>query len=240
MAAPLALSASATVASHSGPPARGERAWYSLFAHAQNLNSKPDEACVFNVNFTSRIGNRCKMFTPLPYTCVRRSVQLLATPTRMIDHSLAAIASLYTGASCPDSWMATETRQCVCRLCLSETSPNNSISLFSKRSVEKNWASRISDLLLVDLATSMDSLPPQFCSKSCRRMERLEKAVPDLTDFRRQTRESYRAVQVPRKRTKETSSNIGVTTDTRPPVKKCSSTGGRRLEFGPTSVAGGK
>lgn len=138
---------------------------------------------------------------------------------------------------------AVSQRSCVCRLCQSDASVNNSISLFSKSSIQKNWAARISDLLLVDMATPNGGLPSQFCSKCCRRIERLEKAASDLAEFKKQARECCRAFQLSRKRTKETSSDVGITPDTakaRPPIKMRSSISGRRLEFGPTPVADGK
>lgn len=104
----------------------------------------------------------------------------------------------------------------------------------------RSWALRISYLLDINLPTPTDGISPYFCSKCCRRVERLEKAVSELAEFRRLANESHEIFQHHgRKRPKETSSNEGITPDTakaRPPVKRRGIAGGRRLDFGPATA----
>ena len=127
----------------------------------------------------------------------------------------------------------------VCRFCRAAIS-GNFVSLFGKLSAARDWPCRISELLLVRVA-SEDGLPPQMCRKCCRRIEAHEKSQSDLSNFRKQVRESYQApqpVRGPLKRTKVTSSDVDVTPQTakaRPPAKKHSS-GKRTLDFGQSDV----
>ena len=76
-----------------------------------------------------------------------------------------------------------------------------------------------------------------MCPKCKRRLVSLENAAEDLVNFRELAKQSQSALKLwrgPLKRTKESSSDVGVSPDiykARPPVKRCSSIC-RSLDFG--------
>ena len=120
-----------------------------------------------------------------------------------------------------------------CRLCRSVVG-KYAVSL---RNPTNRLAERIQDLLDVTVVLN-DSMPQHICEKCKRRVESLEKAAQDLTDFRSLARATLKSFEEgehrgPLKRTRETSGAIGVSPDTqkaRPPSKKSSSR--RQLNFG--------
>ena len=76
-------------------------------------------------------------------------------------------------------------KQIVCRLCMQSTAPQKAMSLFSKKSVEHDWACRVSSLLEVPL-TREDHLPAYICYKCKTRILSLEKALADLQSLNSQ------------------------------------------------------
>lgn len=84
-----------------------------------------------------------------------------------------------------------------------------------------------------------DGLPNLICAKCKRRVETLESAVMDLTQFKKEVTSCVATFLAQRracKRIKDTSSDCGVSPDTakaRPPSKKMSH---RRLDFGPSTI----
>ena len=127
------------------------------------------------------------------------------------------------------------TRSCLCRLCQSAVPSAHAVCLFGPTASRQNLPSRISDLLDVPIAEN-DGYPEHICEKCKRRLERLEKAAEDLVNFRSQANSSYgkllTCMRGELKRTKETSSSVGVSPDTsknRPPSKRRLTQ--RRLEF---------
>lgn len=127
-----------------------------------------------------------------------------------------------------DSAMALLNR--TCGLCRAD------IAVKHASRINGDWASRISALL--DVAVDLeDKIPQYMCPKCRRRLVSLENAAEDLVDFRELAKQSQSALKLqrgPLKRTKESSSDIGVSPDiskARPPVKRCSSTR-RSLDFG--------
>ena len=107
------------------------------------------------------------------------------------------------------------------------------VSLFSNTAVQQRLPDRITDLLDVPV-TQADGLPGHICRKCKRKLERLEKAAEELESFRCDAKNTYSTFALKRnelKRTKETSSSIGVSPDTlksRPPAKKLTR---RHLDF---------
>ena len=106
------------------------------------------------------------------------------------------------------------------------------VSLFSHTAVQQRLPDRIMDLLDVPV-TQADGLPGHICRKCKRKLERLEKAE-ELESFRSDAKNTYSTFALKRnelKRTKETSSSIGVSPNTlksRPPAKKLTR---RHLDF---------
>ena len=101
----------------------------------------------------------------------------------------------------------------------------HAVCLFGPSANRQSLSSRISDLLDVPIAEN-DGYPEHVCEKCKRRLERLEKAAEDLENFRSQANSSYIKLRTCRrgelKRTKETSSSVGISPDTaknRPPSK---------------------
>ena len=118
---------------------------------------------------------------------------------------------------------------------LSAVCSAHAVCLFGPTASRQNLPSRISDLLDVPIAEN-DGYPEHICEKCKRRMERLEKAAEDLVNFRSHANSSYAKLRTcmrgELKRTKETSSSVGVSPDTaknRPPSKRRLTQ--RRLEF---------
>ena len=108
----------------------------------------------------------------------------------------------------------------VCRLCKTKISKQRAVALFSSSGFKQRWAPRISVLLEVPEPSPADLLPSHICEKCRTKVVSLEKAVADLTSFKKLARSSLEGRGV--KRTKETSGNIGVSPDTirqRPPSK---------------------
>ena len=66
-----------------------------------------------------------------------------------------------------------------CRLCLSIVAANRVLSLFSAGGLRLWWASRITDLLQVQVVPD-DGHSQYACNKCTRRIESLERAVLDL------------------------------------------------------------
>ena len=102
----------------------------------------------------------------------------------------------------------------MCHLCHSSVPSAHALSGLT--ATRQSLYSRISDLLDVPISVN-DGYPEHIIRKKCiRRLERLEKAAEDLENFGSQVTPSY--VHVARrgelKRTKETSSSVGVSPDT--------------------------
>ena len=89
---------------------------------------------------------------------------------------------------------------------------NTAVSLVSHTAVQQRLSSRITDLLDVPV-TQADGLPGHICRKCKRKLERLEKAAEE------------------HKRTKETSSSIGVSPDTLKPRLPAKRLTQRHLDF---------
>ena len=121
----------------------------------------------------------------------------------------------------------------LCRLCQSSSPSDTAVNLFSQTAAEQRLPDRITDLLDVPVARA-DGLPGHICCKCKRKLEHLEKAAEELENFRSETKNTYSTLALKRnelKRTKETSSSIGVSPDTlkaRPPAKKLTR---RHLDF---------
>ena len=102
--------------------------------------------------------------------------------------------------------------------------------------INGDWVSRISGLLNVVVELE-DKIQHYMCPKCKRQLVSLENAVEDLVNFRELAKQSQSTLKLrrgPLKRTKESSSDVGVSPDiikARPPVKRCSSTC-RSLDFG--------
>ena len=102
-----------------------------------------------------------------------------------------------------------------CRLCNNAVDAKRTVQLFSATGYEHKWASRITALLLVQVDET-DLLPSSVCNMCIRRLEFLEKAAADLQAFRKLARQSMSIYQSRGhlKRTRVTSSDVGVSPDT--------------------------
>ena len=101
----------------------------------------------------------------------------------------------------------------LCRLCW-ESVPDHKVTyIFTKKSLEKQWPSRISSLLDIPVDSS-DQLPPHVCFKCLTRVVSLEKASANLTAFKRSARSVMEQALRPLKRTKETSGEVNVSPNT--------------------------
>ena len=100
-----------------------------------------------------------------------------------------------------------------CRLCWENIAPKKATSLFTTISLQQGWASRISALLQVPVKPD-DKLPKHACSKCINRVKTLEKAAADLSSFKRSVRSVMEHHAGCLKRTKETTSDVGVSPDT--------------------------
>ena len=120
-----------------------------------------------------------------------------------------------------------------CRLCQVPIPRHRTVSLFGPKLEKERLSTRISDLLDVPVGVN-DGLPEYICEKCKRKLDRLVKAAEELEEFKRQASRIYTEFGLKRKdlkRTKETSSAVGVSPDTamrRPPSKKRSR---RHLNF---------
>ena len=124
--------------------------------------------------------------------------------------------------------MATKAESRTCRLCWEQVAENRVTHLFTRKSVERGWATRITALLEVPIS-QQDNLPPYVCNKCISRVSALEKATVDLAAFKRSVRTVMQEAHQSLKRTKETTGSVGVSPDTlrcRPRSKMA-----RRLDF---------
>ena len=116
-----------------------------------------------------------------------------------------------------------------CRLC--------GENIFTIKSLERQWPSRISLLLDIPVNRS-DQLPSHVCSKCLTRVATLEKASENLAAFKISARSVMEQALRPLKRTKPTSGNVDVSPNTlreRPQPKIP-----RRLPFTSTLIYRGK
>lgn len=69
----------------------------------------------------------------------------------------------------------------VCRFRIRVVDTHHYVSLFTAQGIEQKWASRVKDLLDVEMAVN-NGLSPYICEKNwC--FEQLEKAAADFADF---------------------------------------------------------
>ena len=86
-----------------------------------------------------------------------------------------------------------------CRLCQAAVPGNRATSLFSPGGLQRQWASRITELLGVSVRQD-DSRSQHMCRKCTRRIEALERAMEDLRDFRKQAQESHESLALAKTR----------------------------------------
>lgn len=98
----------------------------------------------------------------------------------------------------------------VCRLCWENVPDHKATNIFTKKSVERKWPSRISALLDIPVDCG-DQLPPHVCFKCLTRVVSLEKASLNLAAFKRSARSVMDQALWPLKRSKDTSGAVGVT-----------------------------
>lgn len=124
-----------------------------------------------------------------------------------------------------------------CRLCGNNHPTKNMIAIFSQSGARERLSARIVDLARVPVRQG-DGLPATVCQQCKRRLVALEKAVVQLSEFRRQCQDTYQTLVLSPsttsinpvhseslKRPKESSGSIGVSPDTarcRPPSKRSS------------------
>ena len=119
----------------------------------------------------------------------------------------------------------------LCRLCLCELASKRAVALFSEVGLQQNWPSRLRELLRVPVSVE-DGLSQHICRSCSGKVETVERKLQAL---RQQARESIEKIMQAssRKRTKDTSSETGVSPSTakaRPPAKRMPySTGARQL-----------
>lgn len=130
---------------------------------------------------------------------------------------------------CGDSkWLIAMASKVLCRLCSGNAGDKNMTNLFTRKSLERGWALRISTLLDIPLKQD-DHLSSHVCSKCMTRVVSLEKATADLAAFKRLARSAMQDSHNSLKRTKETTGDVGVSPNTlrqRPRAKLA-----RRLPF---------
>ena len=102
-----------------------------------------------------------------------------------------------------------------CRVCLSSVQPKHSISLFTPNSISLRWPMRLSELLLVDVASG-DGLPNHMC-RTCR--DQVVSVEKKLQHLRCMAGESYEQLQNRRKRVNDASS-VEVSPELRPQHKR--------------------
>ena len=118
--------------------------------------------------------------------------------------------------------MASVKKTFCCRFCRSFFPPNKTVLLITNIAVQKNWPSRITQLLEVPVERQQQ-FSNYMCITCSSKTESLERAVKELQGFRVMARCSYDRVQGPLKRVKQTS-GVGVSPDTtrvRPQSKLC-------------------
>ena len=111
-----------------------------------------------------------------------------------------------------------------CRVCLESVEQKYSIALFGDVGMRMKWANRLEELLRVPVSAS-DSFPPYIC-RACRgKVETVEKKLSSLRYMAHASYEKLSGDAVAnRKRTKHTSSAVGISPSTakaRPPAKRC-------------------
>ena len=104
------------------------------------------------------------------------------------------------------------TKAVCCRLCWEQVAENRMTHLYTRKSMERGWASRITALLKVPI--SQHDLPPHVCNKCISRFVSLEKAAIELAAFKRSAMSVLQKAQQPLKRTRETTDTLGVSPDT--------------------------
>ena len=105
----------------------------------------------------------------------------------------------------------------ICRLCLGKAERPHYTVIFSENSQSKNVPERLSSLSGVPISHG-DGLPGRVCRTCMDKFSSLEKS---LAKFQEMAKSSWQNLS--RKRTKETSGNIGVSPHTeraRPPAKR--------------------
>ena len=120
----------------------------------------------------------------------------------------------------------------VCRLCSDVMEAKRATNLFSAVGMQNNWVSRITALLDVVVSRD-DGLSLYICIKCKLRIVSLEKSLADLEAFKHLVRCSgcvLERVRGPLKRTKVTSSDVGVSPDILK-ERPCSKLSRKRLSF---------
>ena len=115
----------------------------------------------------------------------------------------------------------------LCRLCWENIPDKRTISIFTKKSLERGWPSRITALLDIPVSKD-DQLPAHICTR-CMTSVALEKACLDLAAFKKSSRACIERARQSVKRKKESTGSVGVSPDTlreRPRSKVA-----RRLQF---------
>ena len=110
-----------------------------------------------------------------------------------------------------------------CRICLSTVETKHSTALFTATCLSQGWPTRIRELLYVEVVKD-DGLPSHIC-RSCR--GKVVSIEVKLQNLRALAQESLKKLQDTRsgerKRSKDTSSRLGVsphTANARPPAKR--------------------
>ena len=82
----------------------------------------------------------------------------------------------------------------LCRLCWSNVVDKNVTNLFTRKSLERGWAKRITALFDVPVSQD-DHMPPHVCSKCMAKVVALEKAMLDLAELKRSAVSGMQQVQ---------------------------------------------
>ena len=102
----------------------------------------------------------------------------------------------------------------LCRLCWENVQDKKMTNLFTNKSMQRGWASRITALLDIPLSLN-DHLPQHVCSRCMTRFVSLEKSSIDLAAFKRAAMSGIEHAQMSLiKATKETASQMGASPDT--------------------------
>ena len=101
----------------------------------------------------------------------------------------------------------------LCRLCWENVQDKKMTNLFTNKSMQRGWASRITALLDIPLSQN-DHLPQHVYSRCMTRFVSLEKSSIDLSAFKRAAMSGFEHAQMSLKRTKETASQMGASPDT--------------------------
>ena len=142
------------------------------------------------------------------------------TPTRVhYNYCVATRACVRPSCGKFFYWSAMASKVLSCRLCWASVVDKNMTNLFTKKSLERGWASRITALLDVPVSQD-DHMPPHVCSKCMTKVVALEKALTELAELKRSALSGMQQVQRSLKRTKETTGEVGVSPDTQDPVQR--------------------